>query len=62
MLDGLLVPIVAITAEHAKQPLVTPLRHQDPFDELLVVQAQVEGFKLLTVDRQLIGHPLALTV
>lgn len=62
VLDGLFIPIVAITAEHAKQPLATPLRHQDPFDELLVVQAQVEGSKLLTVDRQLIEHPLALTL
>ena len=62
LLDDLSVPIHAMTAEHAKQPLTTPLPHRDPFDELLVVQAQVEGLKLLTVDRQLVKHPLTITV
>ena len=62
LLDDLGIPIMTITGEHAKQPLATPLPHNDPFDELLVVQAQVEGFKLLTVDRQLVDHPLAITV
>ena len=62
LLDALSVPIHAITVEHVKQPLATPLPHRDPFDELLVVQAQVEGLKLLTVDRQLVRHPLAITI
>ena len=62
LLDDLSVPIHAMTAEHAKQPLTTPLPHRDSFDELLVVQAQVEGLKLLTVDRQLVKHPLTITV
>ena len=39
-----------------------PILHKDPFDELLLVQAQEEGLKLLTMDRQIIGHPLATTV
>ncbi len=39
-----------------------PLGHQDPFDELLLVQSQEEGLGLLTVDRQLVGHPLAITM
>ena len=62
LLDDLGIPVVTITGEHVKQPLATPLSHNDPFDELLLVQAQVEGFKLLTVDRQLVDHPLAITV
>ena len=60
MLDELRVPIVAITDAHAKEPLATRLSHNDPFNELLLVQAQVEGYKLLTVDRQLVNHPLAI--
>lgn len=36
--------------------------HKDPFDELLLVQAQEEGLKLLTVDRHLVGHPLTVTI
>ena len=47
---------------HAARPLETPLGHRDPFDELLLVTAQEEGLRLLTIDRQLVGHPLALTL
>ena len=62
LLDRLNIPIVPIMAEHAKQEHGTRLSHKDPFDELLLVQAQVEGFKLLTEDRQLVTHPLAAVV
>ena len=41
--------------------LQTPLRHKDPFDELLVAQAQANGMRLLTRDRAMIGHPLAIS-
>ncbi len=53
--------IVPLTERHAASELQTPLSHRDPFDELLLVQAQEEDLKLLTADRQLIGHPLAIT-
>jgi PIN domain nuclease of toxin-antitoxin system len=46
--------------EHAVTALDVPVAHKDPFDELLLVQAQVEGMRLLTRDRALIGHPLAI--
>ena len=49
-----------MTILHAARPLETPLGHRDPFDELLLVTAQEEGLRLLTIDRQLVGHPLAL--
>lgn len=32
---------------------------RDPFDRLLIAQCQVEGLKLVTVDRALVGHPMA---
>ena len=56
------VTFLPMTLLHAARALETPLGHKDPFDELLLVQAQEEGLKLLTVDRQLAGHPLALTL
>ena len=62
LLDHLSVPIHALTTEHAKQPLTTPVPHRDPFDELLLVQAQVEDFRFLTIDRLLVNHPLAITI
>ena len=53
------VTFLPMTMRHAARDLKTPIDHNDPFDELLLVQAQEEGLKLLTADRQLIGHPLA---
>ena len=32
---------------------------RDPFDRLLLAQAEVEGLRLLTLDRALAPHPLA---
>lgn len=55
------VTFLTMTARHAACDLETPIPHKDPFDELLLVQAQEEGLKLLTDDRRLIGHPLAIT-
>ena len=62
LLGVLDIAILPITPEHAMRQLATPLPHNDPFDNLLTVQAQVEGMKLLTVDRQLVDHPLAITI
>lgn len=53
------VTFLPLTPRHAARALETPLDHRDPFDELLLVQAQEEGLKLLTADRRLAGHPLA---
>ncbi len=61
ILEGLGFAFIPPTARHAARPLDTPLRHRDPFDELLLVQAQVEDLRLLTVDRLLVDHPLAIT-
>ena len=55
------ITFLPMTMLHAARALKTPLGHKDPFDELLLVQAQEEGLRLLTVDRGLIGHPLAIT-
>lgn len=54
------VTFLPMTIRHAACALETPLGHRDPFDELLLVQAQEEGLRLLTVDRLLAGHPLAV--
>ena len=54
------MPMLALKGEHAAAELAVPLGHKDPFDELLLVQAQEEGCRLLTRDTKLAGHPLAL--
>ena len=55
------VRFLPVSMVHAARQLDTPLNHRDPFDELLLVQAQEEGLKLLTTDRRIVGHPLAIT-
>ena len=55
------VTFLPMTIGHAARQLKTPIPHRDPFDEMLLVQAQEEGLKLLTVDRQMANHPLAMT-
>jgi PIN domain nuclease of toxin-antitoxin system len=50
-----------LTARHAAASLVQTLGHKDPFDELLLVQAQEEGMRLLTRDAKLVGHPYVVS-
>ena len=52
--------LLPLTAHHAAAQLTQPLKHKDPFDELLLAQAQEEGMRLLTRDAKLAGHPFAL--
>ena len=51
---------IALSDEMAVTALLTPLNHTDPFDELLLVQAQCTGMRLLTRDGRLADHPIAL--
>jgi PIN domain nuclease of toxin-antitoxin system len=52
--------LLPLTPRHAAAELIHPLGHKDPFDELLLIQAQEEGMRLLTRDTKLIGHPFAV--
>jgi PIN domain nuclease of toxin-antitoxin system len=45
-----------VRAEHVLAVQHLPWIHRDPFDRLLVVQAQVEGFRLLSADRTLAAY------
>ena len=45
-----------ITVEHAEWAGSLPQLHRDPFDRLLVAQAQVEGLVLVTVDEQILRY------
>ena len=42
---------LAVTGEHAAAVLSLPPLHKDPFDRLLVAQAQIERLTLLTSDK-----------
>jgi PIN domain nuclease of toxin-antitoxin system len=43
---------------HALQVAGLPMIHRDPFDRLLVAQAQVEDLALVTSDAQLRKYPV----
>ncbi len=45
-----------VTVEHAERAGSLPRRHRDPFDRLLVAQAQMEGLTLVTVDEQILRY------
>lgn len=53
------LPIIDLESDIMATPLQHPIAHKDPFDELLLVQAQELGMKLLTRDGDLKDHPLA---
>jgi PIN domain nuclease of toxin-antitoxin system len=45
---------------HALQVATLPLHHGDPFDRLLIAQAQLEELSLLTADRQLAAYEVEI--
>jgi len=47
------VDLLPITARHGDRVGTLPMRHRDPFDRLLIAQAEVEGFALATADAEL---------
>jgi PIN domain nuclease of toxin-antitoxin system len=40
-----------ISVAHAARVAELPLHHRDPFDRMLIAQAQTEGLAIMTVDR-----------
>lgn len=42
--------LLPLTAEHGMQVAGLPLHHRDPFDRLLVAQAQLEDLTVITAD------------
>jgi len=43
---------LAISFAHAERAACLPPHHRDPFDRMLVAQAQVEGLTLMTADER----------
>ena len=49
-----------ITFSHAERAAGLPLHHRDPFDRMLVAQAQAEGLTLATHDRLLAPYDVEI--
>ncbi|PIE02647.1 MAG: hypothetical protein CSA81_06145 [Acidobacteria bacterium] len=45
---------------HAEKAGVLPKHHRDPFDRMLVAQAQIEGLILITKDERIFQYKLKL--
>ncbi len=47
-----------ITSQHAERAAALPLYHNDPFDRMLIAQAQMQALTLVTADRDLRRYDL----
>lgn len=51
---------LAISVEHALRAGALPRHHDDPFDRMLIAQAQVEGLTLVTHDERIPRYEVSL--
>ena len=49
-----------MTAEHAAAVQSLPMHHADPFDRLLIAQAQTEGLAVATIDASFAAYQVTL--
>jgi PIN domain nuclease of toxin-antitoxin system len=59
-LDAIGLSILPIETRHVTVTADPAPDTRDPFDRMLLAQCQVEGLRLVTMDRALANHPLAL--
>ena len=51
---------LSVTFDHAERVAKLPHHHRDPFDRMLVAQAQIEGLRLVSSDRRLGSYDIEL--
>ena len=54
--------VLSITADHAHAAAMLPLHHGDPFDRMLVAQANIERLTLVTRDKDIPKYDVQLLV
>ncbi|WP_347344051.1 type II toxin-antitoxin system VapC family toxin [Mesorhizobium vachelliae] len=54
------IPILSVNEQHAARLEHLPFHHRDPFDRLLIAQAQIEGLTMVTADRHFSAYDVAL--
>jgi PIN domain nuclease of toxin-antitoxin system len=54
------VRLLGLSADHGLAVGTLPLHHRDPFDRLLIVQAQLEGLTLLTANGRIGAYDVAV--
>lgn len=58
LFDENLFEVLPITFRHTQQLTRLPLFHRDPFDRLLVAQAIVENYAVITIDKEIHKYPI----
>lgn len=58
MLDDTEATLLTVEVAHSLAVMTLPFHHKDPFDRLLVAQAQVESLTLVTVDPNILGYDI----
>lgn len=53
--------MLPITAEHGWRVKLLPPHHRDPFDRMLIAQAQIEGLPILTADSAFADYDVTVT-
>ncbi|MGH3131812.1 MAG: type II toxin-antitoxin system VapC family toxin, partial [Gaiellaceae bacterium] len=59
-LEGAAFERLEITWEHTERAGALPAHHHDPFDRMLIAQAQLEGLTLVTRDPRLAAYDVAI--
>ncbi|MEH1970337.1 type II toxin-antitoxin system VapC family toxin [Nostoc sp.] len=49
-----------MTASHALQAPALPLHHRDPFDRMLIAQAQIEEMTVVSADSMFYKYDISL--
>jgi len=52
------VGLLPVTARHGDRAGALPMHHRDPFDRLLIAQAEIEGLTLVSGDREIAGYEI----
>ena len=52
--------VLPVEEAHALAHFGLPRHHRDPFDRMLIAQAQVEGLPFITNDRQIRKYPIQI--
>jgi PIN domain nuclease of toxin-antitoxin system len=59
VIGGIGIELLAINEHHVLAAVEPEPLTRDPFDRLLLAQCQVEGLRLVTIDRALVSHAMA---
>lgn len=57
-LEGAGVEPLPITARHADRVATLTMHHRDPFDRLLIAQAEIEGLALVSGDAEMSAYQI----